>query len=265
MKFLVQQQPAYAYTGGQTFDTGKPSIVFIHGAANDHSVWTLQARYFAHHGFNALAVDLPGHGRSFGQAKITIRQYADWLIGFMDSGAIAKVVLVGHSMGSLIALDVAARHPQRVSHLALLGVSAPMPVADILLDAARYRPADAIDMLNIWGHAPQMKWAASPSPGTSTMMANKRLLERSAPGVLASDLAACNDFSMSAAELAAIGAPTLIISGTRDMMTPPRAQLALAKQIAGARLVSLEGIGHALMQETPSEVLDALKQHCVIE
>ena len=260
MIFLVQQQPAYVYTGGKAFDDAQPSIVFIHGAANDHSVWTLQARYFAHHGFNALAVDLPGHGRSFASAKTTIAQYADWLIGFLDNGAIDTAALVGHSMGSLIALDVAARHAPRVSQLALLGVSAPMPVADTLLDAARNRPAEAIDMLNIWGHAPQMKWGASPSPGTSTMMAYKRLLEKSEPGVLASDLAACHGFEFDNTQFSAIKAATLVLSGARDMMTPPKANAAIAKQIAGANLASLDGIGHAMMQEAPGKVLNALRE-----
>ena len=80
MQFLVQQQPAYVYTGTRPFDAAKPNIVFIHGAANDHSVWTLQARYFAHHGFNALAVDLPGHGKTFADTKPTVEAFADWII-----------------------------------------------------------------------------------------------------------------------------------------------------------------------------------------
>ena len=259
MKFLVQQQPAFVYTGGKEFDAAKPSIIFIHGAANDHSVWTLQARYFAHHGFNVLAVDLPGHGKSFGVAKTTITQYADWLINLCDNGAIKQATLVGHSMGSLIGLDVAARYPQRVSQLALLGCSVPMPVSEVLLDAANHNPHDAFAMLNIWGHAPQAKWAQSPTPGTSIMMANKRLLEKSQPGVLAMDLSACQAFAMDEAALKNIAAPILIISGDRDMMTPPKANALIAKQIVGAKLVTLENAGHAMMQEAPGLVLDALK------
>ena len=259
MKFLVQQQPAYIYTCGQPFDPAKPSIIFIHGAANDHSVWTLQARYFANHGFNALAVDLPGHGRSFAPAKTTIREFSDWIIGLLDAGAIGKALLVGHSMGSLIALDVAARFPQRVSQLALIGVSMPMPVADALLDAALHRPGEAIDMLTIRGHAPQAQRGASPSPGTSIMMAYKRLLEKCPPGVLASDLAACHEFILDTAQFAAIQAQTLVLSGSRDMMTPPKANVLISRQIANARLQSLPGIGHAMMQEAPGQVLDALR------
>lgn len=260
MKFLVQQQPAFVYTGGKPFDAAKPSVVFIHGAANDHSVWTLKARYFAHHGFNALAVDLPGHGKSFGHARDTVAQYADWIVNLLDNGAIPHAAITGHSMGSLIALNLAARHPTRVRELVLIGTSAPMPVADALLDAAQHRPAEAIDMLTIWGHAPEMKWGKSPIPGTSLMMAYKRLLEKAAPGVLHKDLLACHQFKMDEAAMKSIKAPTLVLSGTRDMMTPPKAAALVAQQISGAKFCSFEGKGHALMQEAPGAVLDQLKQ-----
>ena len=259
MKFLVQQQPAYAYTGGKPFDAAKPSVLFIHGAANDHSVWTLQARYFAHHGWNAMAVDLPGHGKSFGDAKTTIAAYADWIINLLDSGAIGKAALIGHSMGSLIALDCAARHGTRVSQIALLGASAPMPVSDALLDAARHRPAEAFDMLNIWGHAPQLKWGRNPTPGTFTMMAFKRLLEQSRPGVLATDLAACHAFVPDDSFFADINVPALVVAGTRDMMTPSKSSQAMAARLAGCRVTLLEDSGHAMMQEAPGKTLDALK------
>jgi len=258
MKFLVQQQPAYVYTGGKPFDAAKPCVVFIHGAANDHSVWTLQARYFAHHGWSALAVDLPGHGKSFGNAKQTIAQYSDWLINLLDNGGIANAVLVGHSMGSLVALDCAARHAARVSKLVLLGSSAPMPVSDVLLDAAKDNPAEAFDMLNIWGHAPQLKWGRNPTPGTSSMMAYKRLLEQSRPGVLFNDLSACHAFQPDDALFTAVNAPTLVIAGTRDMMTPAKSAQALALHIK-ARTVVLDDCGHAMMQEAPDKVLDALR------
>ncbi len=259
MKFLVQQQPAFVYTGGKPFDAAKPSIIFIHGAANDHSVWTLQSRYFAHHGFNALAVDLPGHGKSFGDAKTSVPQYADWIINLCDNGAIREAAVVGHSMGSLIGLDLATRHPARVSRLALLGCCTPMPVADALMDAARHRPQEAFDMLNIWGHAPQVKWNQSAIPGTSLMMAYKCLLEKSRPGVLANDLAACSSFALAADTIKKIVAPTLVLSGSKDMMTPPKAAQSVAKQITGARFTSLAGVGHAMMQEAPGQVLDALR------
>jgi len=259
MKFLVQQQPAFVYTGGKPFDAAKPSIIFIHGAAADHSVWTLQSRYFAHHGFNALTIDLPGHGKSFGDAKTTISQYADWVINLSDHGAIREAVVVGHSMGSLIALDLATRYSTRVSRLALLGCNTPMPVADALMDAAEHCPHEAFDMLNIWGHAPQVKWNQSAIPGTALMMAYKCLLEKSRPGVLANDLTACSSFALAADTMKQIVAPTLVLSGSKDMMSPPKAAQLVATQIIGATFSLLDGVGHAMMQEAPGKVLDALR------
>ncbi|MBL8512101.1 MAG: alpha/beta hydrolase [Betaproteobacteria bacterium] len=260
MKFIVKQQPAYAYTGGKTLAPSQPSVVFIHGAANDHSVWALQSRHFAYHGWNALAVDLPGHGKSFGKACTSIDQYADWVIDLLDHGGLQRAALVGHSMGSLIALQIAMRHPDRVSHLALLGTSLPMPVGAPLMEAALQRPHEAYDMLTLWGHAPPSRLGASPIPGTSLLMAYRCLLEKSRPGVLANDLAACQAFNLPAADLATITIPTLILNGSRDLMTPAKAATALASRIASSRLVILDDVGHNLMQEAPVAVLDALKK-----
>ena len=259
MKFLVQQKPVYVYTGGKPFDAAKPTVVFIHGAANDHSVWTYQARYFAHHGWNAMAVDLAGHGKSFGDAKTSIAAYADWVVSLLDNGGVARTALVGHSMGSLISLACAAKYPSRVSQLALIGASVPMPVADVLLDAATHRPAEAFDMLNIWGHAPHLKWGRNPTPGTSSMMAYRRLLMQSRPGVLASDLAACNAFLPDDAILADIKVPTLVIAGSRDLLTPVKAAEMLAARIVNCRFAQIENTGHTLMQEAPGKTLDELK------
>ena len=259
MKFLVHQQPAYVYTGGKDFDSAKPSAVFIHGTANDHSVWTLQARYFAHHGWNALAIDLPGHGKSFGDAKTSIASNADWLVNLLDNGNIARAALVGHSMGSLIALDLAVRYPARVSQIALIGSSVPMPVSDVLMEAAINRPAEAFEMLNIWGHAPHLKWGRNPTPGTSMMMAGKRLLAQSRPGAVAADLTACQAFQIDDAALAGLKLPALVVAGAIDMLTPAKAAYALAARLGNASTVTLADAGHSMMQEAPGKVVDALK------
>src|SRR5208282_6918113 len=94
----------------------------------DHTVWTLQTRYFAHHGRSVLAVDLPGHGRSEGPQPGSIEGYAEWMARLIEAAGAARAALAGHSMGALIALEAAARAPERVSALALLGVAARMPV-----------------------------------------------------------------------------------------------------------------------------------------
>ncbi len=109
----------------------------------DHSVWSLQTRHFAYRGWNALALDLPGHGRSGGELPTSIAALADWLwelIKLLDAPAVS---LVGHSMGALIGLELAARHRRRIAGLALLGAAARMPVHPDLLEAAARGPGRA--------------------------------------------------------------------------------------------------------------------------
>src|SRR5438552_8841987 len=137
MLLSVNGSPVFAYTGSRAFDSTLESVVFVHGAGNDHSVWALQSRYFAHHGRNVLAVDTPGHSRSAGDAHSSVSDIADWLAAFLDALAIERAAFVGHSLGALSVLDMAARNPARVSRIALLGPSAPVPVADVLLEAAQ--------------------------------------------------------------------------------------------------------------------------------
>ncbi len=258
MKFLVQNQPCYAYTGGKAFDATKPALLFIHGAANDHSVWHLQARYFAHHGWNVLAVDLPGHGRSEGKPLASIREYSQWVIAFLDNANIAKAALVGHSMGSLIALDTALKHPDRMSQLVLMGAAVPMPVTEALLAAARDDTPAANEMINTWGHGPRARLGASAVPGVSLTASNLRLLEQADAGVLHNDLSACNAYATSADELGAMKTPTLILIGERDQMTPPKANAALIKQLPDARSVMLPDVGHGMMYEDPGGATDAM-------
>src|SRR5262245_31659415 len=127
MDLKVDGQRVYAYTANHALDPALPTVVFIHGAANDHSVWALQSRYFAYHGHNALALDLPGHGKSAGKPRATVPEVADWIVKVLDAAGAGKAALVGHSMGSLVAIETAARHPGRVTQLALVGTAVPMP------------------------------------------------------------------------------------------------------------------------------------------
>ena len=139
MIITINSQPAYAYTGGKAFNAQLPTAVFIHGAQNDHSVWALQTRYFAHHGFSVLAVDLPGHGRSKGQPLNTVEAMADWLNALLQSVGVQRAVLIGHSMGSLIALETANRAKALVAGVALVGTAYPMKVSPLLLEASERR------------------------------------------------------------------------------------------------------------------------------
>jgi len=258
MNFIVQGYPAYAYTGGRPFDPALPAVVFVHGAALDHSVWQFQARYLAHHGLAALAVDLPGHGRSPGAVRTSIEALADWVAGFIEAACLERAHVVGHSMGSLVALDAAMRHPERVAKLALLGASVPMPVGEAFLAAAKDDSPAAFDMQAVWGHARLSALSASPVPGASLALAGRALAARAHAGVQFADLAACHAYAPTLEAIRALKTPTLVVAGRRDQMTPLRAGQALAKEITGARLVALD-CGHSAMDEAPRATLEALR------
>jgi pimeloyl-ACP methyl ester carboxylesterase len=263
MDLDINGQKAYAYTGGKAFDATLPTVVFIHGAQNDHSVWGLQSRWFAHHGFGVLAVDLPGHGRSEGEPLPTIQDLADWIELLLErcgAGAAGKsVTLVGHSMGSLTALECASRHPARIARIVLVGTAVPMPVSNTLLDAAKNDEQRAIAMINTWSHSPHGTIGGNTVPGIWLLGTSRRLMERQLPGVLHNDLSACNAYGHGMEAAAALACPVLIVSGSRDMMTHPKAAAKLAAVIKDVRSVSLEGAGHALMAEQPDAVLDSLR------
>ncbi|HEY8554999.1 MAG TPA: alpha/beta hydrolase [Burkholderiales bacterium] len=258
MEIEVRGNTEYAYTGGKAFDPRLPAVVFIHGAGGDHSVWLLQSRYLAHHGYGVLAVDLPGHGRSRSAPLERIEDMADWIVALLDAAGVGTAALVGHSMGSLVALDCAGRYETRVSRLALLGTAFPMRVTSQLLEAARTDEPTAHRMINVWSNAAWAHYPNNPGPGTWVLGANVRLMERQRPGVLYADLAACNNYAAGLERARETRAPALLVLGARDLMTPPRAAQELAQSLSGARVVTLAGCGHNMMAEQPDEVLDAL-------
>lgn len=263
MEIVIDSRPAFLYTGGRPLDGTRPPIVLIHGAGHDHSVWNQPARRLAHHGFNVIAPDLPGHGRSAGPALPDVPTLADWIARLVSICGFEQAVLVGHSMGSLIALHCAATQPTLVSALVLVGSVAPMPVAPALLEAARTARERAHAMINQWSFAPASQLGASPSPGMRLVDSNRRLMQRQAEGVLANDLGACNAYQDGLCLAADVRVPTLLICGERDQMTPPRATKPLAAALVnvpgGARTITLAGAGHAMMAETPEALSRAIE------
>ena len=251
---------AYAYTGGKAFEPKLPTIALIHGWEQDHSVWILQSRYLAHHGYGVLALDLPGHGRSRGAPLARIEEMADWAIAVLDAAGVKSAALVGHSMGSLAALECAARYPARVSRIALLGTAFPMRVSPELLEATRKNEAAAQAMINVWSHSAYAHYPSNPGPGFWVIGGNLRLMQRQKPSVLHADFFACNNYSDGLESAARVKCPALLLLGKRDAMTPASAARDLAKAIPGARCVTLEGSGHNLMGEKPDEVLDTLRE-----
>ena len=254
----VDGHRAYAYTGGRPLDPARPVVAFLHGAQNDHSVWALQSRWLAHHGWSVLAFDLPGHGRSDGPPLADVPAMAAWLLRALAAAGVARAALVGHSMGSLIALEAAGQAPEVVSALALVGTAFPMKVSDVLLAAARDDEPEAFAMINQWSHAKLVHRPGTPGPGFSTFVQNLRLMERQASGVLSIDFLACDAYAGGAERARALRCPVLFALGERDVMTPPKAARELIAAIPTAEVVQFAGCGHAIQAEAPDELRDAL-------
>lgn len=263
MRITVAGNETYIGTAGSDAATPQAlkdaqTVLFVHGAGFDHSVWVMPSRYFSRHGYRVLAPDLPGHGRSKGEPLQSIDAIAAWLSELLQTLAIPTAALVGHSMGSLAAYTMVCRYPDQVRAVALLGTSAPMPVTPLLLNAAQDNHHAAIEMANTWSHSPAGRLGAVGSPGAWIFGAAERLLERADPGVFHADLVACNGFDPSQLPQPS-DCPALIIAGGSDQMTPAKAGAAVADKLANAEQVVLPGCGHSMLSEQPNAVLDALR------
>ncbi|WP_119166225.1 alpha/beta fold hydrolase [Algihabitans albus] len=260
MQVTVEGTEIFAATGGRPFDPALPCVLLVHGAGMDHSVWALQSRYLAHRGRAILALDLPGHGRSAGEAVTDIPALGDWLIALLDAVGVAQAALVGHSMGALACLSAAARYPERLRALALLGVAPKMPVHPDLLALAAANDHKALELIDDWAHGPRAHLGGHPAAGTWLLGGGERLLERARPGVLHGDLAACDAYAEGAADAVRVRCPTRLILGADDKMTPAKAGTKLADLIPGAEAVVIPDSGHMMMTEQPDATLEALKQ-----
>ena len=262
MKLQVNGREAYAYTGGKPFDPALPCIAFIHGAMGDHSVWTLLARWFAHHGHGVLAVDLPGHMRSEGPALKSVEQMADWLLALLGAAGVQRAALVGHSLGSLIALEAAARAPERVSHLAMLATAVPMPVPQPLLDLGKTDVHAAIDRVVMFSFPSLVAKPSYPGPGAWLRGGGRALMRQvmgtqSDPLLFHTDFSACNDYAGGLEASARVTSPATLVLGNADQMTLPRNAREVASRLK-ARVHTVPA-GHSLMQEAPDAVLAALR------
>lgn len=263
MKFTVNNTStyaqAYAYSGTLAFNPSQRTAVFIHGAANDHSVWALQSRYFAWHGWNVLAVDLPGHGQSDGPLCTSIEALADWVAAFLDAAHVTAAVVIGHSMGSLTALELSARRPDLLSKLALVGSAVPMAVGDALLDAALTDEDKARRMIIDWSFAPNSQLGNNhKAPGMWLPGNLLALMRRMKKGVLHNDLAACKAYVNGLDAASQVPCSAFVLMGERDMMTAPKAALGVIGALRSVRTETIKDAGHNMMLEAPDATLTAL-------
>lgn len=267
MHLQVNGHEAYCYTGGKPFDAARPTVVFIHGVLHDHSVWVLQTRYLAHHGWNVLAVDLPGHGRSRGEAPSSVEEAAGFIAALLDAAGVQRAALVGHSWGSLIALEAASRLKERVTHLVLVGIAYPMKVSQALLEASLNEPEKAIHMINVFSRSTLAPPPSSLGPGTwvwgSNVALNRRVLASNrSTNVLHRGFKACDSYANGEAAIAAVACPVLFVLGAQDQMTQPKAAQGLIDRARdGGRSVKVVKlpVGHHQMSEAPEATLFAIR------
>lgn len=266
----VDGHPVAIATGGAALAPDGPVMLLLHGAGMDRTAWQLQTRWLAHHGVRPLAVDLPGHGLSGGPPLESIAAMADWTADLIEAlepeiGR-APVHLAGHSMGTFIALETAARSPHLAASLTLIATAESMGVHPALAAAAGDDLAKAAALMASWGHGPEAQTAANPTPGMSMIGGARALVETSPPGALATDFAACAGYTGASAAFAGLSEslPVQMMSGQADKMTPLRSARALADSAPPGRVrfVTVDG-GHMLMTEQPAAVRRLLRDAAV--
>lgn len=220
-----------------------PPVLFIHGAGGSHQHWLYQVRDLP--SASSYAVDLPGHGRSEGAGRDSIESYGDFVEAFLDAAEVKRVVLVGHSMGGAIALDLALRYPSRVAGLGLVATGARLRVAPVILEGIRNDPEATVALIGEWVYGPE----ASPE----LVRLGSRQMSATPPAVLHGDFVACDGFDVRG-RLVELNLPVAILCGTQDRLTPPKYANYLRDQIGGATLNLIEGAGHMVMVENPTEV-----------
>ncbi|HEX6721148.1 MAG TPA: alpha/beta hydrolase [Burkholderiaceae bacterium] len=261
MNFELDGQSAYAYTGGKPFDPALPGVVFVHGALHDHSVWGLQSRYLAHHGRAVLAVDLPGHGRSGGTA-LDVPAAGRWLVSLIEASGLSRTALVGHSMGSLIALEAAALLGARAGAVVMIGTAYPMKVSPKLLELCQRDVLAAIDLVNALSNSTHAAKPSNPGPGFSTHGINRALMRRMHAAytqghLFHADFAACDAYAGLESATPKLKAPVSLVLGARDQMTLPKAAAPIIEALKPS--VTTLPVGHNLMSEDPDGVLNAIQ------
>jgi len=259
VKLTVNGRTVFATTGGTDVDPAKPAIVFLHGAGFDRTVWRLQTRWFAHHGRSVLAIDFPAHGWSAGPALDSIAAMAAWTAALLDAVGLTSAALVGHSMGGLVAIETAARFPDKVRSLGLCGVAAEMPVHPEMLESAKADTVKVQELMTFWGMGNALHKGGMVSPGLWLRCESLAVLSGNKPGVIHADLAACNAYKDALARAEQVKCPTVLVLGDGDLMTPAAKAKPLAAAIAGSRTVVIANSGHFMMVERPDETLEALK------
>ena len=236
--------------GDQAKDSGRPAIMFVHGAGGSHLMWLGQLAHFSK-AYRPIAINLPGHGLSPGKGCERIEDYAEFVLGLADELKLEKFLLAGLSMGGAISQAIALKAPDRLLGLALLSTGAKLKVMPEIFTLLRENWPAYLKMF------PQFAFSKNASPKV-VELAVKELAQRE-PLVVEADFRACDRFNLTE-QVRQIQLPCLIISAMQDLLTPPKYSDYLHAQIAGSRLVKIEESGHIVNLEKPNEVNQTLSE-----
>ncbi|MBM4430892.1 MAG: alpha/beta hydrolase [Chloroflexi bacterium] len=242
-----EERVFYTYHRGSTPQA--PQVILVHGSGGSHRLWGSTVRRLGP--VAAYAIDLPGHGRSGGTGCRTVPDYAAFLLGFMEAIGLPRAVIGGHSLGGAIALEMALRHPQRVSGLVLVGTGARLRVLPAILEGTLSSFEQTVELI--------CGYAYSPHTSRELVHQGQQQMLHVTPQTLHGDFAACNAFDVMD-RLEEIRCPTLVVCGTDDVLTPPKYSSFLAERIEGARLEIIERAGHMVMIENPGRVAQAITE-----
>ena len=259
MYFEVSGKRVFASTGGKPFDTSKPVVVFLHGSGGDHTIWTLQSRFFAFRGYSVLALDLPGHTRSEGPPLGSVEAMADWLNAVVETLDVSAISLVAHSQGCLVGLEFGARYPERLRSLSLIASGLATPVNKALLGAAKDDPEAAIAMMTGWGFGAAGHYTRGPVPGSAMIATGQRVMRGNAPEALHADLTACNNYANGPQAAPLVKARVQVIVAGKDRMAPKKATDALIAHLPDPEVAVIADSGHMVPQEAADRCRQLLR------
>ena len=247
----------FVSTGGIDFDKEKPSILLMHGSGLTHIVWSLHEQFYASQGFNVLSVDLPGHGNSEGPSLESIEQISNWVKSLMNVLGIKRIIIIGHSQGSLIGIDFASRYPDLISSLVLVAGTYKMPVNQDLIDYAEAGDEKAVLLMMKWGYEGSKAFIGG-NPVKKIINSSRDIRE-----ILAVDLNACNNYKDGKESLKKINCPTLCIFGDLDKMVPLEVGNKMASMIKNSEKKIINNCGHMIIFEKAFEMRKLVKEFLV--
>jgi len=244
----------FVSTGGMDFEKEKPSILLIHGSGLTHIVWSLHEQFYVNQGYNVLSVDLPGHGNSEGPSLKSIEEISDWIKSLMNVLDIKKLIIIGHSQGSLVGIDFAARYPDFISGLVLVAGSYKMPVNQDLINYAEAGDEKAVLLMMKWGYEGSKAFIGG-NPVKKIINSSREIRE-----VLAVDLNACNNYKDGKESLGKINCSTLCIFGNLDKMVPLEVGNKMSSMINNSEKKIINNCGHMIIFEKAFEMRQIVKE-----